>query len=77
MTGLARRNRVTLPLVGSLLLPMTASSTMPSTLCARPAGKKVGVARHTFKSGTDDLRESPFIDLIGMMGEAGIEVKGL
>ncbi len=75
MEGLAKRNGVTLPLVSSLLPSNDGQLEHAFNLVRASGRKKVGVLGITFKSGTDDLRESPIIELIGMLSEAGVAVK--
>ncbi len=41
-----------------------------------PSGKRVGVWGLTFKAGTDDLRQSPSLEVIKRLIAAGVEVHG-
>jgi GDP-mannose 6-dehydrogenase len=75
MSGLARRNGTVLPLVESLLPSNDGQLEHAYKLIRTTGRRKVGVLGITFKSGTDDLRESPIIELIGMLCEAGVDVK--
>jgi GDP-mannose 6-dehydrogenase len=75
MEGLARRNGVALPLVSSLLPSNDGQLEHAFDLVRATGRRKVGVLGITFKSGTDDLRESPIIDLIGKLCQAGVDVK--
>jgi GDP-mannose 6-dehydrogenase len=75
MEGLAKRNGVMLPLVSSLLPSNDRHLDHAFDLVRASGRRKIGVLGITFKSGTDDLRESPIIELIGRLGEAGCDVK--
>ncbi len=40
-----------------------------------PAGRRVACWGLTFKAGTDDLRQSPAIEVLKRIGEAGVQIK--
>ena len=49
---------------------------MLEALGPEPTGKRVGVWGLTFKAGTDDLRQSPSLEVIKRLITAGVEVHG-
>jgi GDP-mannose 6-dehydrogenase len=75
MTGLARKNGVELPMIGSVLSSNAWHLDHSFHLVEQTGAKVVGMLGVTFKSGTDDLRESPQLELLGRLVAAGYIVK--
>jgi GDP-mannose 6-dehydrogenase len=75
MTGLARKNGIELPMIGSVLASNAWHLDHSFNLVEQTGRKVVGMLGVTFKSGTDDLRESPQLELLGRMVAAGYIVK--
>ena len=75
MTGLARRNGVELPMIGSVLASNAWHLDHSFNLVEQTGAKVVGMLGVTFKSGTDDLRESPQLELLGRLVAKGYIVK--
>jgi GDP-mannose 6-dehydrogenase len=75
MCGLAGLRGVEVPLIESILRSNSAQVAHALDLVLRSRAARVGFLGVTFKPGTDDLRESPQIDLIGRLLERGIEVR--
>lgn len=74
ITGLAHANGVEVPLIDSLLRSNDSHIDHAFRLIAETGAKRVGLLGVTFKDGTDDLRESPQIDLLGRLIDAGYKV---
>lgn len=74
ITGLAHTNGVEVPLIDSLLRSNDSHIDHAFRLIAQAGAKRVGLLGVTFKDGTDDLRESPQIDLLGRLIDAGYKV---
>ncbi|KHQ53180.1 nucleotide sugar dehydrogenase [Mameliella alba] len=74
MNHLAQSRNVDLPLIGSLDQSNLAQidRAVAMLLAARP--RKVAVLGLAFKPGTNDLRESPILDVIAQLQEKGIAV---
>jgi hypothetical protein len=62
------------PLIDSLLRSNDSHIDHAFRLIAEAGAKRVGLLGVTFKDGTDDLRESPQIDLLGRLVDAGFKV---
>jgi GDP-mannose 6-dehydrogenase len=75
MTGLARKNGIELPMIGSVIESNHSHLEHSFNLVKATGAKTVGILGVTFKSGTDDLRESPQLELIGRLVTAGYKVK--
>lgn len=73
--GLARRRNVSLPLIESILHSNDAHIDHAADLVLRQEGRKVAVLGVTFKPNTDDIRESPFLELMGRLVERGCTVR--
>jgi len=66
---------VSVPLVDSLMATNQAHIQQAATLLAPFKGKRVGFLGVTFKPDTDDLRESPTLDLMATLLADGFEIK--
>jgi len=66
---------VTLPLVASLMATNSAHIDEAVRLLGRFAGKRIGFLGVTFKPATDDLRESPTLELMARMQQAGFAIR--
>jgi GDP-mannose 6-dehydrogenase len=64
-----------LPLIGSLLNTNNRQIQRGYDLVARQANRKVAILGFSFKAGTDDLRESPIVELIEILLGKGYELK--
>lgn len=74
ITGLAHGNGVDVPLIDSLMRSNDAHVDHAFRLITERGAERVGILGVTFKDGTDDLRESPQIDLLGRLIEFGHKV---
>lgn len=68
---LARERGIDLPLVESLLPSNDSHVRHVAALLAPFAGKRIGFLGLTFKPVTDDLRESPSLDLLAALHQTG------
>jgi GDP-mannose 6-dehydrogenase len=75
LNGLARSLSLNTPLIGSILESNDAHIEHALKLVERSGAQRIGVLGVTFKNGTDDLRESAQIDLIGRLLSRGYEVR--
>ena len=64
-----------LPLIGSVLETNTKQIQKGFDLVARQGNKKVSILGFSFKAGTDDLRESPMVELIERLLGKGYDLK--
>lgn len=71
----ARRTGVAVPLIDSILQSNEAHIAHAATLVSRSMPARVAFLGATFKPETDDLRESPFVDLIGRTRNEGCAVR--
>jgi len=67
MTHLARDRSVDTPLLNALLPSNDAQLAHALDLVERTGAKRIGVLGVAFKAGTDDLRESPVLTLLGAL----------
>jgi GDP-mannose 6-dehydrogenase len=65
---------VNLPIIGAILPSNELQTQRGLELIMRQPGKRVGVLGFSFKAGTDDLRESPLVELIERLIGKGYEV---
>jgi GDP-mannose 6-dehydrogenase len=65
---------VSMPIVGAILPSNEGQTQRGLELVMKQPGKKVGVLGFSFKAGTDDLRESPVVELIERLIGKGYEV---
>ena len=66
---------VSLPLIDSLLVSNNHQITDALALIKSTGGKSVGLLGLTFKPGTDDLRESPILELMARLLRGGVRVR--
>jgi GDP-mannose 6-dehydrogenase len=71
VTHLAESRGLDLPLINSVLKSNRSHLTHALRLLERFQGKRIGFLGLTFKPGTDDLRESPTLDLMSMLASQG------
>lgn len=70
----ARSLDVAMPILGSILPSNELQTQRGVELVMKQPGRRVGVLGFAFKAGTDDLRESPVVDLIERLIGKGYEV---
>lgn len=70
----AHRLRVEVPILDAILPSNNAQITAARIKLQELGAKKIGVLGLSFKSGTDDLRESPIISLIRDLWQDGVDV---
>lgn len=75
ITGMAHTRGVEVPLIDSILRSNDSQIDHAFRQVSEAPGRSVGLLGITFKDGTDDLRESPQIDLIGRLIDAGYTVR--
>lgn len=75
LTYEARRNDLSLPVLESILTSNHAQIERALRLIAEKRRRRIGVLGFSFKAGTDDLRESPMVDLIERLIGKGYEVR--
>ncbi|GAB4534148.1 MAG: nucleotide sugar dehydrogenase [Anaerolineae bacterium] len=71
----ASRLDLSLPLLESILTSNELQIRRGFELIKQMDSKKVGVLGFSFKAGTDDLRESPLVELIEMLVGKGYQIK--
>jgi GDP-mannose 6-dehydrogenase len=75
LIAMSRRARVKIPLLGNVLVSNSEHIRRAARLVIATGKKRVGVLGLVFKSGTDDLRESPACALVKNLLAAGREVR--
>jgi GDP-mannose 6-dehydrogenase len=75
LTHTARRNDVDIPLLSNLLVSNEVQLRRAVDLVVAGGRRKVGIFGLSFKPGTDDLRESPMVELAERLIGKGFEVK--
>jgi GDP-mannose 6-dehydrogenase len=75
LTYEARRNDLSLPLLESVLVSNRIQVERALQIIAAKRRKRVGVLGFSFKAGTDDLRESPMVELIERMIGKGYDMR--
>jgi GDP-mannose 6-dehydrogenase len=75
LRNLANLRGIDVPLIDSILRSNDSQITHALDLIQRSRARRVGILGVTFKRDTDDLRESPQIDLIGRLLARGYEVR--
>ena len=71
---IAQAQGVNLPLIESLDVSNKTHIETAVEMVRQTGAKKVGVLGLAFKPGTDDLRESPILEVIAALAEEGVEV---
>ncbi|MGK7910419.1 MAG: nucleotide sugar dehydrogenase [Synechococcus sp.] len=75
LTYKGRSQDLTLPLLNSILESNNNHTERGINLIKNAGSKKVGILGFSFKSGTDDLRESPLVDVIEHLIGKGFDLK--
>ncbi|GAB7068086.1 nucleotide sugar dehydrogenase [Mycobacterium hodleri] len=75
LTHTARRNDVDLPLLSNVLVSNEVHLRRALDLVIADGRRKVGILGLSFKAGTDDLRESPLVELAERLIGKGFDVK--
>lgn len=75
LTHTARRNDVDIPLLANLLVSNEVHLRRALDLVIASGRRKVGIFGLSFKAGTDDLRESPMVELVERLIGKGFDVK--
>lgn len=75
LTHMARVHEVDIPLLGSLLSSNESHLRRAIDLAVATGRRKAGVFGLSFKQGTDDLRESPMVELVERLIGKGFQVK--
>ncbi|MFX0212168.1 MAG: nucleotide sugar dehydrogenase [Candidatus Hodarchaeota archaeon] len=70
-----KENDLDLPLLNSILLSNERQITLAFDLIKKTGKKKIGILGISFKPGTDDLRESPSVELIEKLIGKGYDIK--
>lgn len=71
---IAQKAGISLPMIENLDTSNKAHVAATIQMVRETGAKRVGVLGLSFKPGTDDLRESPILDVIAQLREEGIEV---
>ena len=75
LTYMAKRNDLELPILNSILPSNELQITRGLQLIIESGHKRVGILGFSFKAGTDDLRESPLIEVIERLLGKGYDLK--
>ena len=75
LTYVARSNDVDVPLLGNLIRFQQGAHRPGGGLRRELGQRKVGIFGLTFKAGTDDLRESPLVELVERLVGKGFDVR--
>ena len=75
LTYKARSLDLELPILNSILPSNSLQTTRGLQMIMTKPGKKVGVLGFSFKAGTDDLRESPIVEIIERLLGKGYDIK--
>jgi GDP-mannose 6-dehydrogenase len=71
----AKRNDLQLPIINSILLSNEMQVTKGLELIMEKGNKRIGILGFSFKAGTDDLRESPLIEVTERLIGKGYELR--
>ncbi|WP_417668723.1 nucleotide sugar dehydrogenase [Roseibium sp.] len=74
VTHLAEKLNVDVPMMGALIPSNKEHIDEAMRMIRRTGARKVAIMGVAFKSGTDDLRESPILDVMAILMAEGIEV---
>lgn len=72
---LSRHKDLKMPVMESILVSNQQQIDMAFKIVKETASKKIGILGFSFKAGTDDLRESPSVELIEQLIGKGFQVK--
>jgi GDP-mannose 6-dehydrogenase len=75
LTHTARRNDLDIPLLANLLISNESQMRRAVDLVLGTGRRKVGIFGLSFKPGTDDLRDSPMVELAERLIGKGFDVK--
>lgn len=75
LTHMARRNDVDIPLLGNLLPSNESHLRRALNIIIADGRRRIGVFGLAFKPGTDDLRESPMVELVERLIGKGFTVR--
>ena len=75
LTYLGRNRDLKLPLLESLLPSNSSHISSGFNIIEGTGKRRIGVLGISFKAGTDDLRESPVVELVEMLFGKGYEIK--
>jgi GDP-mannose 6-dehydrogenase len=75
LTYLGRRSDLTLPILESIIPSNDLQVERAYRMVTQAGSKRVGVLGFSFKAGTDDLRESPIVELIERLIGKGYEIQ--
>ncbi len=75
LTYKARSMDVSTPLLDSLIPSNRAQMEAGLDMIVKSGAKRVGILGFSFKSGTDDLRESPLVDVIERLVGKGFDLR--
>ena len=74
VSHIAKQQGVSLPMIDSLTVSNKTHIEEAAEMVRKTGAKKVGVLGLAFKPGTDDLRESPILEVIAALNAEGVEV---
>ena len=75
LTYLGRRSDLSLPILESIIPSNDLQVERAYRMVTQAGSKRVGVLGFSFKAGTDDLRESPIVELIERLIGKGYEIQ--
>lgn len=75
LTYMARSHDIDVPVLNSILASNEAQIQKGFEMVASKGKRKIGVLGFSFKAGTDDLRESPIVELIERLIGKGFDLK--
>lgn len=74
VSHIAKQQGVSLPMIDSLTVSNKTHIDEAAEMVRKTGARKVGVLGLAFKPGTDDLRESPILEVIASLNAEGVEV---
>jgi GDP-mannose 6-dehydrogenase len=75
LSYLARTADVDLPILNAVQLSNSQQVDIASDMIIRCNGRKIGILGLSFKAGTDDLRESPVVEVVERLIGKGFELR--